>query len=79
MLSFVHAYTLVHMFACSLRCVVFCTLCSAGVGRTGVLIAVETAMNTMEVLEPINLMEIVRKMRDQRGMMVQSSVSTFCP
>jgi tyrosine-protein phosphatase non-receptor type 4 len=46
--------------------------CSAGVGRTGVLIAVETAINTMEILEPVDLMETVRRMRDQRGMMVQS-------
>ena len=47
---------------------------SAGVGRTGVLIAVEMAMNMIEALEPIDLMEITRKMRNQRGMMIQSPV-----
>ena len=29
----------------------------------------------MEILEPVDLMETVRRMRDQRGMMVQSPVS----
>ena len=43
-------------------------------GRTGVLIAVETAMHMIEAMEPIDLMEIIRKMRDQRGMMIQSPV-----
>lgn len=47
---------------------------SAGVGRTGVLIAVEVAMNMIETMEPIDLMEITRKMRNQRGMMIQSPV-----
>ena len=43
-------------------------------GRTGVLIAVEVAMNMIETMEPIDLMEITRKMRNQRGMMIQSPV-----
>ena len=51
-----------------------CFAYSAGVGRTGVLIAVEVAMNMIETMEPIDLMEITRKMRNQRGMMIQSPV-----
>ena len=35
----------------------------------------ETALCKMEVLEPIYPLEIVRAMRDQRGMLVQTPVS----
>jgi len=48
--------------------------CSAGIGRTGVLIAMETAMCLIESNQPVNLPEIVRQMRDQRAMLIQTSV-----
>ena len=48
---------------------------SAGIGRTGVFILMETALCKMEVLEPIYPLEIVRLMRDQRGILVQTPVS----
>ncbi len=51
--------------------------CSAGIGRTGVFMLMETALCKMEVLEPIYPLEIVRHMRDQRGMLVQTPVSAF--
>jgi len=51
--------------------------CSAGIGRTGVFILMETALCKMEVLEPIYPLDIVRIMRDQRGMLVQTPVSGF--
>ena len=56
---------------------------SAGIGRTGVFMLMETALCKMEVLEPIYPLEIVRVMRDQRGMLVQTPVSpqlfiTYC-
>jgi tyrosine-protein phosphatase non-receptor type 4 len=47
--------------------------CSAGIGRTGVLIAMETAMCLIEANQPVNLPEIVRQMRDQRAMLIQTS------
>ena len=47
---------------------------SAGIGRTGVFMLMETALCKMEVLEPIYPLEIVRAMRDQRGMVVQTPV-----
>ncbi|XP_044308300.1 tyrosine-protein phosphatase non-receptor type 3 isoform X5 [Varanus komodoensis] len=47
--------------------------CSAGIGRTGVLVAMETAMCLIERNQPIYLLDIVRKMRDHRAMMVQTS------
>ncbi|XP_066484004.1 tyrosine-protein phosphatase non-receptor type 3 isoform X2 [Tiliqua scincoides] len=47
--------------------------CSAGIGRTGVLVAMETAMCLIERNEPVYPLDIVRKMRDHRAMMVQTS------
>uniref|UniRef100_A0A8C1KZ12 Protein tyrosine phosphatase non-receptor type 4a n=1 Tax=Cyprinus carpio TaxID=7962 RepID=A0A8C1KZ12_CYPCA len=49
--------------------------CSAGIGRTGVLITMETAMCLMECGQPVHPLEIVRTMRDQRAMMIQTPVS----
>ncbi|XP_043921010.1 tyrosine-protein phosphatase non-receptor type 3 [Protopterus annectens] len=47
--------------------------CSAGIGRTGVLITMETAMCLIEKNQPVYPLDIVRIMRDQRAMMVQNS------
>ncbi|XP_028735631.1 tyrosine-protein phosphatase non-receptor type 4 isoform X3 [Peromyscus leucopus] len=46
--------------------------CSAGIGRTGVLITMETAMCLIECNQPIYPLDIVRTMRDQRAMMIQT-------
>ncbi|XP_068102238.1 tyrosine-protein phosphatase non-receptor type 4 [Hyperolius riggenbachi] len=46
--------------------------CSAGIGRTGVLITMETAMCLMECNQPVYPLDIVRTMRDQRAMMIQT-------
>lgn len=51
--------------------------CSAGIGRTGVIILLETALCLIEAGQPVYPLEIVRQMRDQRAMMVQTSVSTL--
>lgn len=48
--------------------------CSAGIGRTGVLILMDTALAFMEMKEPIYPLDIVRTMRDQRPCMVQNEV-----
>uniref|UniRef100_A0A8C9RQL2 Tyrosine-protein phosphatase n=1 Tax=Scleropages formosus TaxID=113540 RepID=A0A8C9RQL2_SCLFO len=50
--------------------------CSAGIGRTGVLITMETAMCLIECSQPVYPLDIVRTMRDQRAMMIQTPVST---
>ena len=50
--------------------------CSAGIGRTGVLITMETAMCLIEANQPVYPLDIVRQMRDQRAMLIQTSVST---
>ncbi|XP_045418492.1 tyrosine-protein phosphatase non-receptor type 3 isoform X5 [Lemur catta] len=47
--------------------------CSAGIGRTGVLVTMETAMCLIERNLPVYPLDVVRKMRDQRAMMVQTS------
>ncbi|XP_078275039.1 tyrosine-protein phosphatase non-receptor type 3-like isoform X3 [Rhinoraja longicauda] len=47
--------------------------CSAGIGRTGVLIAMETAVCLIENGQPVYPLDIVRRMRDQRAMMIQTS------
>lgn len=49
--------------------------CSAGIGRTGVLILMDTALALMEAHEPVYPLDIVRTMRDQRACMVQNVVS----
>uniref|UniRef100_A0A672QZ80 Protein tyrosine phosphatase non-receptor type 3 n=1 Tax=Sinocyclocheilus grahami TaxID=75366 RepID=A0A672QZ80_SINGR len=47
--------------------------CSAGIGRTGVLITMETAMTLMEKETPVYPLEIITLMREQRAMLVQTS------
>ncbi|XP_041367187.1 tyrosine-protein phosphatase non-receptor type 4-like isoform X2 [Gigantopelta aegis] len=47
--------------------------CSAGIGRTGVLITMETAMCLIEANQPVYPLTIVRQMRDQRAMLIQTS------
>ena len=48
---------------------------SAGIGRTGVLITMETAMCLIEANQPVHPLSIVRQMRDQRAMLIQTPVS----
>uniref|UniRef100_A0A8C9T8S5 protein-tyrosine-phosphatase n=1 Tax=Scleropages formosus TaxID=113540 RepID=A0A8C9T8S5_SCLFO len=47
--------------------------CSAGIGRTGVFITMETAMKLIEKGQPVYPLDLVRRLRDQRAMMVQTS------
>ena len=63
-------FTMVHI-------IVLLLSCSAGIGRTGVLMAMEMALCMLESMEPINPLDIVRVMRNQRGMLVQTPVSVF--
>ncbi|KAI6188054.1 hypothetical protein M3Y98_00312200 [Aphelenchoides besseyi] len=46
--------------------------CSAGIGRTGVLILMETAACLIEGNEPVYPLDVVRTMRDQRAMLIQT-------
>ncbi|XP_029308225.1 tyrosine-protein phosphatase non-receptor type 3 [Cottoperca gobio] len=47
--------------------------CSAGIGRTGVLITMETALTQLDEGRPIFPLDIVNTVRDQRAMMVQTT------
>lgn len=47
---------------------------SAGIGRTGMLILMDTAISLLNVNEPVYPLDIVRNMRDQRPCMVQNVV-----
>uniref|UniRef100_A0A665WAP5 protein-tyrosine-phosphatase n=1 Tax=Echeneis naucrates TaxID=173247 RepID=A0A665WAP5_ECHNA len=48
--------------------------CSAGIGRTGVLITMETALSLLDKSQPVLPLDIVKTLRDQRPMMVQTTV-----
>lgn len=47
--------------------------CSAGIGRTGVLITMETALTLLDEDRPVFPLDIVKTLRDQRAMMVQTT------
>lgn len=46
--------------------------CSAGIGRTGVLILMETALCLIEANQPVYPLDLTRQMRDQRASMIQT-------
>ena len=46
--------------------------CSAGIGRTGVIILMETALYLIEANQPVYPLDLTRVMRDQRGSMIQT-------
>ncbi|XP_023118336.2 tyrosine-protein phosphatase non-receptor type 3 isoform X1 [Amphiprion ocellaris] len=47
--------------------------CSAGIGRTGVLITMETALTLLDEGRPVFPLDVVKTVRDQRAMMVQTT------
>lgn len=51
-----------------------CIQGSAGIGRTGMLILMDTALSLLNVNEPVYPLDIVKNMRDQRPCMVQNVV-----
>ena len=46
--------------------------CSAGIGRTGVVILMETALYLIEANQPVYPLDLTREMRDQRASMIQT-------
>ena len=49
-------------------------ICSAGIGRTGVFIALDTALSLMRVNKQVCPLSIVEELRDQRPSMVETDV-----
>ena len=49
--------------------------CSAGIGRTGTFIALDSLMLRMMDLQTLNVYKFVMEMREQRAKMVQTDVS----
>ncbi|XP_077454653.1 tyrosine-protein phosphatase non-receptor type 3 isoform X1 [Stigmatopora argus] len=47
--------------------------CSAGIGRTGVLITMETGLTLLDRGLPVFPLDIVKTLRDQRAMMIQTT------
>ena len=52
--------------------------CSAGIGRTGTLIGIDTALEQAAKENVVDISAIVTKMRRQRMKMVQNSVREAC-
>lgn len=48
---------------------------SGGIDRSGLFVAMEAALTKIEIVEAFNPLEIIREMRDQRGMMCPALVS----
>ena len=50
--------------------------CSAGVGRTGTFIVLDSMLERMNTEKSFNILEFVQQLREQRVFMVQSLVRT---
>uniref|UniRef100_A0A1I7XXJ4 Protein-tyrosine phosphatase n=1 Tax=Steinernema glaseri TaxID=37863 RepID=A0A1I7XXJ4_9BILA len=46
--------------------------CSAGIGRTGTVVALEIAMSRLEAKQPVNIYDIVKEIRTRRALAVQT-------
>ena len=53
--------------------------CSAGVGRTGTFIVLDTMLERMKKEDSVNVYEVLRDMRLRRAHMVQTQASTVKP
>ena len=55
---------------------------SAGVGRTGLFIALSNSIEQIEIEDAVNIFQIVRKMREQRSTKIMTRVRkliyTYC-
>ena len=52
-------------------------LTSAGVGRTGIFIALSNSIEQMNIEGAVNIFQIVKKMREQRSTKIMTRVRKF--
>ena len=52
-------------------------LTSAGVGRTGIFIALSNSIEQMNIEDGVNIFQIVKKMREQRSAKIMTRVGKF--
>ena len=57
-------------------CVIIMCLCSAGVGRTGTYIGLDIGMETAVYQCSIHVLQLVKRLRQERTLMVQAVVSS---
>ena len=50
---------------------------SAGVGRTGIFIALSNSIEQMDIEDRVNIFQIVKKMREQRSTKIMTRVRKF--
>ena len=71
MLNFVRRVRRVHPYSDPNTLLVHC---SAGVGRTGTFIVLDSMMEKLKSEDTLNIYDFVKKLREQRVLMVQSLV-----
>ena len=74
MLNFVRRVRKLHPYSNSCPLLVHC---SAGVGRTGTFIVLDTMLERMELEGTLNIYDYVKQLREQRVLMVQTLVSVL--
>ena len=72
MLNFVRRVRKVHPYSDPNTLLVHC---SAGVGRTGTFIVLDSMLEKMKTEDTLNIYDFVKQLREQRVLMVQSLVS----
>ena len=71
MLNFIRRVRKLHLYSDPCPLLVHCT---AGVGRTGTFIVLDSMMERMKTEDTLNIYDFVKQLREQRVLMVQTLV-----
>ena len=74
MLNFIRRVRKLHLYSDPCPLLVHC---SAGVGRTGTFIVLDSMIERMKTEDTLNIYDFVKQLREQRVLMVQTSVRAF--